>query len=419
MGASVKLVSNLRRLEWEKTLTKRLIKDSLWGQLSNRTEVNSQVSNEGSPKVPDAVVNVVKAGFKMGSYSLTMPMLDKLREMGQGGFQSVKGNEERPDMLWKQVFYGVQRKGVVLDDQSVEGDLTTAYPILEQKNQLLQDYFIELNDYNKDRAVVLGADEFLTEQAYWNGTSLTAPPVAVSLNTNLLYIDQTAAVAWSATFATHMGNLQTALNTAYADAAKVFSKAVLDKAISWAHRKLTPLSWKGGSGSVKFVIMLSQYQADQLLADATTASGWLTVMTNAGTRGVDNRAISGIIGIYRETMIMVNPRAFTYNSASVAASAFSFVTPAVEAATTTVKGNGTGTCECALILGKNAIGSPMLKDISYHMEEDDYGFVRGFEARRSCGDQRMEWAAGAAYNTVAPVNQASAILFTPTPATYL
>jgi hypothetical protein len=50
--------------------------------LSNRTEVNSQVSNEGSPKVPDSVINVVKAGFKLGSYSLTMPMLDKLREAG-------------------------------------------------------------------------------------------------------------------------------------------------------------------------------------------------------------------------------------------------------------------------------------------------------------------------------------------------
>ena len=429
MSSSVQVYSPLKRLEWERGLTKRLVKDTLFGQLSNRVEVTSEMSNEGDPTVPDAVVNTMKSSPKMGSYSTTMPMLDKLRDKGQGGFQSVKGKEERPTMLWKTVYYNVKRKGITIDDQSVEGDLTSAYPIMEQKNALLQDYFVELNDYDKQHSLVWGADEFLTESEYWTGTTLSSAPLAKALNTNLLYAGQTAAITWNSTMATHLASLRTALN-AWTDATVTFDKAYLDKAISWANRNLVPLNWKGGGGRVKFVFVLTQYQADQLVNDADT-TGWIAIMKDAGARGAENRAITGLLGIYRETMLVVGTRdvVLDCNTGVAAASAFGFVTPWDENGTVDrkVKGNvstpaNAGTCEVGLLLGKNAIGNPTIKEIAFHAEEDDYGFVKGFEARKADGNVRMEWhVSGDADKALVtqPVNQGSALYFTPTPSLML
>ena len=71
-----------------------------------------------------------------------------------------------------------------------------------------------------------------------------------------------------------------------------------------------------------------------------------------------------------------------------------------------------------LMLGKGAIGNPTIKEISFHVEEDDYGSVRGFEARKSDGNVRMDWhtSADTSSITVKPYNQSSALYFTPTPA---
>lgn len=418
------IFTELQVQAWRKMMVREVINNVLWvSGLSNRMEVTSNVPNAGKSTLPDAVVHYVSDSFKKGVQKTTIPFLQKLQDLGQGGWQKVEGNEETPKMRFRQINYNLQRKGLTVSDESVEGDLTEYYAIASQKIQLLTDYFTELTDYNFQRALLCEADEFLTETEYWNGETLTTPPVSKTHHPSVLVNGASAPVTYAASQATYGASIKTAAD-GITGALNPFDLAALDSCVfqadSGANNKLQKLSWKAGSKSVNYVLKLSETQTQQL----TTAAGsgtWKELMTNAGDRGVDNRAISGITGIYKRTLILVDERAPLFDT-SVTATAdpsvqYQFFKIADGRTPAEHTGAGVGTCEIAAMLGKGAIGAAKVKDLDFVDKDFDYGFSHGLAASQATGCERMDLK-----NTsisTRPLNQSSFIYLTGTPGSTL
>jgi hypothetical protein len=401
-------------------MIKEVVNNTVWiSGLSNRMEVTSNVPNAGQRKLPDSVVHWVSDSFAKGVQKTTIPFLQKLQDMGQGGWQPVENNEETPKMRFKQINYNIQRKGLTVSDESVEGDLTEYYAIASQKVQLLTDYFTELSDYNFQRALLCGADEFLTETEYWTGETLTTPPVTKTHHPSVLVNGQAAPVTYNTNQTTYGAAIKTAADTMVA--ANDFSLAELDSMVKQAdtgtNNKLQKLGWKSGSKSVNYVGKLSETQAQQL----TTATGtgtWRELMTDAGKRGVDNRAISGVIGNYKRTLWIVDERAPLFDTTVTAtadpAAQFQFYKITDGRSPVAHTGAGVGTCEVASMLGKGAIGAAKIKDLDFVDKDFDYGFSHGLAASQSCGCERMDLVNTAL--TSRPLNQSSFMYLTSTPA---
>jgi len=441
--ASVNVISALQVKAWKRKMVKQIIKESFWDTFSNRTTSTVVIPNGGEAKAPKDAIHYVSDQFKRGVQFTTIPSLDKLKKKGQGGSQAVLGNEEKPVLRYSRVYYNVQRKGVVFADGSVEGDMTEAYDIANQRVDLLTDYFKELNDYNKTRALIAGADEFLTESEYWTGDSITSPPVSKSLHPNLFYSGQgTTAIAHVGTWATDVAALRTALNTLYTTTAVnagtyKFTKARLDKVLSRASQFVSQLNWKMGDGqTVRWIVVLSRTQADELRSD-TASGGWYDLFKEAGSRGVKNRTITGILGYYQGALLVVNERQPLFNctvSGFSADSAFQYVKPWNDDGSSssiytgdnripTVKSgtndsDGAGTCEVAMVLGLGAIGCAEVRKLSFNNEDSDYMFNKMYEARKSDGAQRLDFsqAALSSFDSSSVVNWSSMLFFSPTPA---
>jgi len=412
------IFTELQVQAWRKRMIKEVISNSLWSSLSNRVEVTQNVPNAGERKVPDAAVQWVTDSFAKGIQKTTIPFLQKLQDFGQGGWQKLEGNEETPEMRFKTINYNLQRKAVAVVDESVEGDLTEYYSIASHKVQLLTDYFSELMDYNFQRAFFDGADEFLTESEYWTGQTLTSAPVSKSLHPNFLVQGAAGPVTYNATYATYEAAIQTAVNALRTT--NTFTLASLDSMIYQADAsngvKLQKLGWKAGDKSVQYVAILSENQIKQLTTTAG-AGTWKELMTNAGARGIDNRAISGVVGVYKRTLVLSDERAPMWNTAGSAGSYLDYYkisdgrTPVAKTA------DGTGTVELAKMLGKGAIGAAKIKDLDFVDKDFDYGFSHGLAAQQACGCERMDLV-----NTslsTKPLNQSSFVYATGTPSTTL
>jgi len=189
----------------------------------------------------------------------------------------VEGNEETPKMRFRQINYNLQRKGLTVSDESVEGDLTEYYAIASQKVQLLTDYFTELSDYNFQRALLTEADEFLTETKYWLGETLTTPPVTKTHHPSILVNGQSNPVTYNTNQTTYGASILTAADTT-TGALNPFDLAALDSVIFQAdvgvNNKLQKLAWKSGPRSINYVLKLTETQGQQL----TTTTGASTAM---------------------------------------------------------------------------------------------------------------------------------------------
>jgi hypothetical protein len=441
-GQSTPIIDPLRVRGWQKTMNKQLILESVWEQFSNRTTATTQIPNGRAMKMPTDVVHRVAEDFRPGVQFTTIPSMDKLKIKGQGGSQPVRGNEEKPKLRYSRVYYNVQRKGVTFADGSVDGDLTMAYNIADQRVNLLTDYFKELSDYNYTRSVIEGADEFLTEAEYWTGDNITSAPVGKIMHPNVFYAGQGGtAITHAGTFATDITAVRTALNTKFTTTAVnagtyQFTKAQLDKVLKLASRFVTPLSWNQAEGGskVKWIIMISKAQAEELGSE-TAAGSWYETMKDAGKRGLKNRAITGIFGYYREALIVVNERQPLFDctvSGWDADEAVQYVKPwnddgssssiytgdnrtaAVKSGTNDT--DGAGTCEICMVLGKGALGAAEVKKLQFHNEDDDYKFNKGYEARRSEGCQRLDFSITAldSFDSANLKNWSSMLFFTPT-----
>lgn len=410
--SAVPIISPLQVQSWKKRMIKEVISNVLWSSLSNRVEITSQVPNGGESKMPDACVQWVTDSFKKGIQKTTIPFLAKLKDFGQGGWQKVEGQEETPEMRFKTINYNLQRKAVSVVDESVEGDLTEYYSLASQKVQLLTDYFSELMDYNFERAIFQGADEFLTEQEYWNGQTLNSPPVAVSHHPNWLVQGTSGPVTWNANDTTYAGNIQTAVDAL--TTANTFNLSSMDSMVFQADAssgiKLQKLNWKSGSNSVQYVGVLSEAQSQQLTT-ATGSGSWKELMTDAGKRGIENRAISGIIGTYKRTLWITNERAPLWDTATGALDYYKIEDERVPAAKT---GAGVGTVENAVMMGRGGLGAAKIKDLDFVDKDFDYGFSHGLAAQQACGVERMDLVNTAI--SAKPLNQSSFIYSTGTPA---
>lgn len=411
--SSVLVVGELTVRNWEKKMDKQIILNSVWNQLSNRMVPTSSIPNGGSKMIPDSVVHYVSDKFTPGVQFTTIPSMDKLVKKGKGGLQTVEGSEEKPKLRYKSAYYNVQRKGMTIKDESVEGDLVDAYPILEAKVDLMQDYFMELDDYNKQRAMCEGADEYLTEDDYWTGSAIPSAPVATSMHPTIWVRGAAGLPTWSGTFATYVSNLKTLVNTA-GIAGQVFNKDTLDRMVFHASKYIKPLNWKSGSNSVKWIFKITPLQADQLTT-GTTGADWATLFREAGQRGMENRAISGVIGIYKGAMVVVDDRAplFDSDAGTAAVDSFQYIKPWGDERVPVTKTASTGTMEVAMIMGKGSMGCAQVKKLKFSKQGKDYDFSTGFEARRSCGDSRMDF-----FNPLElaakPLNWSSALYLTPT-----
>lgn len=416
---SVPIFTELQVQAWRKKMIKEVISNVLWSSLSNRVDVTSQVPNAGQKKMPDSVVHYVSDSFAKGIQKTTIPFLQKLQDMGQGGWEKVEGQEETPLMRFKTISYNLQRKAVEIKDESVEGDLTEYYALASQKVQLLTDYFSELTDYNFQRAMLRGADEFLTLQKYWTGQTLTTAPVTESFHPNFLVNGQSTPVTWDASDATYGANIDAALNTM--TGANTFNLAAMDSMVYQADAsngvKLQKLNWKSGRNSVQYVGKISERQAQQVTT-ATGAGTWRELMTDAGSRGVDNRAISGVLGTYKRTLWLVDERAPLWDtSASAPADYLQYYKIQDERTPVEHTGANVGTCELAVMCGNGAIGAAKIKDLDFVDKDFDYGFSHGLAASQACGCERMDLVNTAI--SAKPLNQSSFVYATATPGSTL
>lgn len=418
--SAVPIFTELQVQAWRKRMIKEVISNVLWSSLSNRVSVTSQVPNAGQKKIPDSVVHWVSDSFAKGIQKTTIPFLQKLQDLGQGGWEKVEGEEETPLMRFKTINYNLQRKSLAVKDESVEGDLTEYYAIASQKVQLLTDYFSELIDYNFQRAIMRGADEYLTLQRYWDGQTLTSPPVTESFHPHILPNGAAAPVTWNAVDATYGASIQTAMNALVAT--NVMDLAALDSMVFQADYsngiKLQKLGWKAGPNSIQYVGLLSEAQAKELTT-ATGAGTWRELMTDAGKRGIDNRAISGILGVYKRTLWLTDERRPLWSTTAATALADRIEYYKIQDGRTPVAKTApdTGTCEIACMTGQGALGAAKIKDLDFVDKDFDYGFSHGLAASQACGCERMDLV-----NTsisAKPLNQSSFTYYTATPATLM
>jgi hypothetical protein len=366
------------------------------------------------------VVQWVTDSFAKGIQKTTIPFLQKLQDLGQGGWQKVEGNEETPQMRFKTISYNLQRKGLAVVDESVEGDMTEYYSIASHKIQLLTDYFSELTDYNFQRALLRGADEYLTDAQYWNGQTLTTAPVTESYHPNFLVNGGSAPVTYNATDATYGASIQAAVDAL--TGANNFDLAAADSIVFQADYsqgiKLQKLAWKSGANSVQYVNMLSERQAQELTTQ--TGSGtWRELMTDAGKRGIDNRAISGVIGVYKRTLWLSDERAPIWDTTTATSNTdrIQFYKIQDGRAPIAKASTGTGTVEMSRMMGKGAIGAAIIKDLDFVEKDFDYGFSQGLAAQQATGCERMDLVNTAL--TAKPLNQSSFVYATATPSNIL
>lgn len=411
--ASVAVFAALQAKDWSKKSEKKLMQRSVWGQLTGRVNTTGPLNNEVM-KIPNSVVAERSKEFESGVYSVTVPWKGKISTMGRGGRETLEGNEATVPMRYKNIFWNNQRHAVALEDESVEGSLARFYQVGSEKVELLEDYFAELDDYNYSRALLEGGDEYLTESRYWQNTSLSTP-VTVAYHPVWLVNGEAAATTWNTAYATYETAIDDAIDGG--TTGNDFDLAAADSIAFQAHRRLTPL--KGG---YQYVAIISDIQASQLTTG--TSNAWLSKFESAGQRAMDNKSITGAIGVYKDVLYVVASRQPVWNLANATTAKIVYAKPDTDDNTATgnaivtrvTKGAATaqtGTAEISMVMGANAIGKAKIQGIKYTGKKFDYDFTEGFAAHRKEGLQRMDfWTSS---TSTQPVCNGSFIYTTNTP----
>lgn len=428
--ASVTIPAALQKQSWTATMQKELIRRSPWEQMSNITIETQEIPTKASMKtVPDAVIIKMGGEFDEGSFQLTIPLVGKLNAKGVFGRQPAEGQEETPTLKFKAVNYNVERKPISISEMSVDGQQDKFYKIGSKGTPMLTNYFMELTDFNCHRSIVEGASWALTETLAWTGGSFTTPPQSRKYNPTVMARGKSAVATYNTTNATYESNINTYIDS-LTTASNPFSLVGLDALTNEFALRLIPLNWKG---DIDYVLLLSDFQCREL-QDSTSTTGWSALMRAAdpreyGAKGEDpdddNRAISGILGVYRRTLIINNGRSPLWDTSKAANGFVGYFKPwslggwtnAAEAAITRVAktAGGTGTCEIAIGLGKGAIGNPIIKNLGFDEQEKDYNFNKGVCGSRMAGWVRMDFDITTP-TTTSIQNQTSLLYFTPTPA---
>jgi hypothetical protein len=429
--STVNIPAALQVQSWASTMQKELIRRSPWEQMSNLTVETTEIPTRKDMKmVPDAVIIKLGGEFDEGSFQLTIPLVGKLNQVGQFGRQIADGAEEAPVLKFKSVHYNAERKSITMDEMSVDGRQDRFYKIGAKGTPMLTTYFMELTDFNCHRAIVEGASWALTESLAWTGGSFPTAPQTRKYNPTVMKRGGSVVATYSTVLATYEAAIQTYIDT-LTTAGNPFSLVGLDAVINEMCLRLIPLSWKD---NVDFVLLLSDFQCREL-QDSTSTTGWSALMRAADPReygakgenaGDDNRAISGVLGIYRRTLIINNGRSPIWDTSKAANGFVGYFKPwtsggfqnAADVVITRAAktGAGVGTCEIAIGLGKGAIGNPIIKNLGFEEQQKDYNFNRGLCGGRMAGWVRMD------FDITTPTassiqNQTSLLYFSPSPTT--
>jgi hypothetical protein len=410
--------------EWGRRQTKSLTADSVWGNLSNLRERAKSMPNASDFKIPQSVLHYVKDVARKGSFSTTIPMIMPLIGSGMGGKQKAEGFGERPEAKNVTVYWNTIRKPTDVSDQGVENVATEYLKVAEQGSERVKEWFDGVLDMCNQQALCDGASEFLTEQKYWvDYSEVTTPQIAKKLHPNLTWTGATSALTRGSDYAGDIANLVTALGNL--TDANTFGLAALDGAIQYAHRHIVPLKWSSQGGPVNYIILISPMQAQDLAKDQE----WVSLVQGADRRGPDNRALTGIIGRRGDALVIEDQRSpifhlsasetgstgFEYcdNRAANAIDAFYGIGNLARAA----KGSGAvGTCEVARLLGRGAIGVPMINGLSYKLETKDFEMQRELCGKMDIGHQRMDFLGKDKVSGATTVyNCSSGLYFTSTP----
>ena len=428
--ASVTIPAALQKQSWTATMQKELIRRSPWEQMSNITVETQEIPTRKDMKmVPDSVIMKMGGEFDEGSYQLTIPLVGKLNAVGTFGRQPAEGQEETPTLKFKAVHYNVERKPISISEMSVDGQQDKFYKVGSKGTPMLTNYFMELTDFNCHRSIVEGASWALTETLAWTGGSFATPPQTRKYNPTVMARGKAAVATYNTVLATYETAIQTYVD-ALTTAGNPFSLVGLDAVINEMTLRLLPLAWKG---DVDYVLLLSDFQCREL-NDSTSTTGWNSLMraadpreygANSDTPGNDNRAISGILGIYHRTLIINNGRSPLWDTTKAANGYVGYFKPWTSggyqnAADVTITraaktGAGVGTCEIAIGLGKGAIGNPVIQNLHFDEQEKDYNFNKGVCGARMAGWVRMDFDI-TTITATSIQNQTSLLYFTPSPA---
>lgn len=389
-----------------------------WEKLSNNFTYGQSTPGSSERKMPETVVHKVSDDLDNGSYSVTVLAPRATAMNAIGGGNTALGQEGNNTSKMITVYYNVQRFPLVVGDSSVSGRIAERfYNLSANTAQKIGDLFAKQTDEDHFRALIDGADKFLTDSAYWEDADRPSPiskPLSTVLHPNIYYQINGAATknTWSATYATALSNLENATDTEF-DNDDVFTLASLDIIHLLASRNINPLGGVHGNAEIQWVVVISDAQWYQMWVD-TTANASLRDLfkhTDEGYKQLLSQ-IPGAKGVYANMLIVVSASSPLFNNSSGTAT-FQYLTSNGEGRTRVAWVDNAGTAELAFCLGEGALMMADVEGIDYEKENLDYNFSKNMCGIRKRGTQRTDLDATVAA-TSARVNESSFIYMTVT-----
>lgn len=386
--AHTTIVASGRVQSWKRKTIKQHLFSSVWDQLSNRTHHTQTVPHSREEMVPTTVVHKVSDEFNKGTYQTTCLWVGRPQFKPIAGPNKAEGKERKMTTKHKTINYNVQRFPIVLGDESVDGDTNEFYALAERGVDTIKDLYVESTDYDHERALIEGADEWLTSSSYWEdseyGSDITTPKSDV-LHPNMYVACTTSKVTWSETRATALANLVT--DTTGLDSGDTFGIDDLDRIHLIATRTINPIGGIGGNNEVKWVLRLSDAQWYQCTTDSSSGK-WRDLLKYT-EKGFD-RMLEGHIGVYKNMLIIVSQRSPIFD---IENEVFEYVTSASDERTRSQSTNAStqdGTAEIAVLMGLGAIALAEIQEADYVKKGFDYDFSEGMCGIRKRGTERMD-----------------------------
>jgi len=403
---------------WVRKTIKQRLNSSTWDQLSNRYEWGQTVPKSGMSTVPKSVVHKITDELKMGQFSVTMLAIRKTGAAVIGGSNSAEGKESKPTTKIFSAFFTNQRVPKSLPDMSVSGDMSEFYGIAQATIDMVGDDFVEQTDYDCQRSMIDGCDEFLDSAAAWQsseyGSAINAPQTKTLHPNTYWYAAATGLTknTWSATYATANTNLATAVDAGIA-VTDTFNTIVADQIHLLATRNIVPMGGSGGKAEVNYVLKISDAQWYDWTTNTTASVGWRDLMKYTET-GMD-RLFNGFVGVYKSMMVIVDQRCPVYDVSSSTVGAWQYQTPLADNRVRAVTAANDGTRECFMLMGRGALAMADVMEMDLVRKSRDYEFVKSICGHRKRGTQRVDLDATVA-PTSARVNESSFIGLTATSA---
>lgn len=408
----------LRVKAWEQKGINKLVTQSLFYQLSNYADTTKPMANpKDFAKLPPSVMLTLSDKLEMGKTSVTVPWFDELKGAFRGGNMKEEGNEEGRSIKPFTLNYNLFRKSTPVSDDSVDSDAQEYWQLASKAKDSLYTYLGKMVDFCAQRALVEGGDILLTDSTYWTGSTFSSAPVTVAIHPKVFVDSASDFVTWNNTYATYESAIESAAGAM--SVSNTMTVAKVARIANIASRKVSPLGWSYKGQAVNWILKISPIQAYQLSQDATAVSGFVARAGAAEDRGMDNRALTGIIGVWFGVLVIEDQRAPIYTHAATSGTRFGYYRPdySINAEPTrTAHGSGaaTGTCEIAMLLGDKAIANamPMLPNI-VKKDSTDYNFSKDMAIRAKMGFQRPDFRGTGV--TTQPTNESSFLYLTATP----